>query len=147
MHPLWWLICQIPFLIYYPRESKVRQSRSVEEHKPWTRCEVKILDKMKPSYDYFPVCNMMMVLGIWGVRRGNICETLRKYLEHNKYHPPPKKMPIEEAPHPFLFLLGMYILPSIPTIGAISRTHTGENNVLFRLPGLTMWLNPIKDFI
>ena len=63
---------------------------------------------------------------------------LEKYLEHSKYQKKKKKkMPIEEAPHPFLFL-GMYILPSIPTIGAISRTHTGENNVLFRLPGLTM---------
>ena len=45
---------------------------------------------------------------------------LEKYLEHSKYQKKKKKMPIEEAPHPFLFL-GMYILPSIPTIGAIFK--------------------------
>ena len=44
-------------------------------------------------------------------------------------------------------VLGMHILLTVPTVGAIPRTQPWESNVLLRPSGLNMWLNPVKGSI
>lgn len=46
-----------------------------------------------------------------------------------------------EASHP-LPILRIYVLSSLPTLGAISRMQPCENNVLLRPTGLDMWAGP-----
>lgn len=41
-------------------------------------------------------------------------------------------------------VFGMYILPTIPTPGAVSGTQPWESKVLLTLSGLNIWLTPVN---
>ena len=51
-----------------------------------------------------------------------------------------------EAPHP-LSILEIYVLLTIPIVGATSRMQPWESKVLLRPSGLNIWLNPVKASI
>ena len=52
----------------------------------------------------------------------------------------------EEVPES-LSLLGIYVLPTIPTLATFSRMQPWDGKVLLRQSGLNMWLNPVKASI
>ena len=115
----WWVCCCIIF---------IKSQEGTSEHPKWSGPQPRGLNK-----------SVIQILGLchegWNVEEGHGENMIADWS---------KSWTQTIGGSSSLPVLGMYTLPTVPTVGAVPRTRTWENKVLLRPSGQHTWLNPVK---